>query len=104
MTCAKKQVRANIMSKLGQCIGTGTNWCGSPQDTCPRKPGDDYTLCKTVCRQPAHAEVQAVRDAIRGGYRKQLYGATIHITHTHMCEGCKRALAPYNMAIVLEEQ
>lgn len=54
MTCAKKKVVCLIVNGVDSFVGT--NDCENPQETCPRAPGEDYTKCKTICKQKGHAE------------------------------------------------
>lgn len=87
MTCAKATVRCTLVTPDGQQF-VGTNWCANPQATCPRSPGEDYTKCKTICRQQGHAEVDAVAEA--GAAAK---GAHAYLEgHTYACMDCQHAL------------
>jgi hypothetical protein len=87
MTCAKKRVLARIYAPDGRSF-TGENVCHNPQTTCPRLPGEGYEKCATICDQPEHAEVAALRlagDAARGA-TVRLWGIT------HYCRQCQAAL------------
>lgn len=69
MTCADKQVTCTIVSKDYQLF-VGTNDCIEPQLNCPRVPGENYVKCRTICKQPGHAEMEALKLAgvhARGG-------------------------------------
>jgi len=83
--CAKQDVLAVIVNK-GK-IFIGTNNCIIPQLECPRvdmPSGVGYELCKTVCSQINHAEVNACIDA--GEYTK---GSTLYLFgHTYCCDSC----------------
>lgn len=87
--CAKQLVRATIIAADGRRF-VGENDCANPQTVCPRgalPSGVGYALCRSVCAQTAHAEVNAIRaagDAACGGVL-YLEG------HTHACEECTRA-------------
>ena len=86
--CAKRIVTAVLVAADGRRF-TGTNYCENAQPSCPRgdMPGGvGYELCRDVCQQPAHAEVNAIAaagDAARG--------STIYIDHTWACCACKNA-------------
>jgi hypothetical protein len=85
--CAKTKVKCTIVTSDGDHV-VGENWCLNPQETCPRNEGEDYTKCKTVCRQLGHAEDLAVRiagDNAKGG-RAYLEG------HNYACQNCQIAL------------
>ena len=84
--CAKQVVTATVVSPSGKRY-QATNWCMSPQKECPRAgmpSGEGYELCRTVCAQHAHAEVNALKAAgefARGG-RLYVEG------HTYACGPC----------------
>ena len=59
--CAKLQVECDIWHD-SNIVGSGTNDCANPQETCPRLPGEGYEKCKSICQQGAHAEVKAIAD------------------------------------------
>ena len=87
MTCAKRHVECHLEFPDGRTI-VGTNTCNNPQETCPRKPGEGYEKCRSVCDQFAHAEIVALY--IAGGYAP---GATAKIYgHSKVCEPCMDAL------------
>jgi deoxycytidylate deaminase len=83
----------------------GENVCASPQRTCPRKPGDDYSFCKSICGQEAHAEVAAIQAALKAKVnfkrgracppRMFLFG------HTAACDDCARRLAEHGIELVV---
>ena len=62
MTCAKRQVTCTITDVNVNSV-IGRNDCDNPQPVCPREPGEGYEKCQTICQQPGHAEVMAVRKA-----------------------------------------
>lgn len=87
--CVKQTVTATIIAVDGRRF-VGTNHCENPQQICPRAglaTGVGYELCRSVCRQPAHAEVNAVAaagDAARG--------AVLYLEgHTYACAPCLSA-------------
>ncbi len=85
--CAKATVRCTLVAADGERI-VGENYCESAQPTCPRKPGEDYTKCATICRQAGHAEIVAVRLA-----GEKAKGARAYIEgHTYACMNCQHAL------------
>lgn len=87
--CAKQTVFATILTPDGRRF-ISTNYVANPQPVCPRgdmPTGVGYELCKSVCQQGAHAEVNAIREA--GGNAR---GATLYLEgHTYACEPCKAA-------------
>jgi len=89
MSCAKQLVVAVIKNKGRYWVGT--NWCHNPQTKCPRgdmPSGEGYENCQQICKQNAHAEIDAIANAgenARGG-TLYLYG------HTYCCEKCRKAI------------
>lgn len=83
--CAKQTVIAVVVNHNRFYIGS--NWVNNPQTECPRKnlpSGQGYHLCKDVCNQHAHAEVDACMQA---GADAQ--GATLYlIGHDYCCDDC----------------
>lgn len=87
--CVKQRVTATIVSLSGQRF-LGENDCARPQQTCPRAgmaTGVGYHLCKSICWQTGHAEINALAaagDNARGG--------TIYIDgHNYACDECLEA-------------
>lgn len=84
--CAKQTVTATLIAAGGRRF-VGTNYTNNPQATCPRAgmpTGQGYELCKSICDQPAHAEVNAVREA-----GEAARGATIYLEgHSYACDPC----------------
>jgi deoxycytidylate deaminase len=91
MTCAKQVVTA-ILTAIDGEVFVGTNGCENPQSICPRdtegySSGEGYHLCKSICRQGDHAEVNAIKLA-----GSKSVGAVIELHgHTYACEPCKNA-------------
>lgn len=86
--CAKQRVRCEIYCLDGSII-YGENYCGQPQETCPREAGEGYEKCKSICQQVGHAEQVAVKNAMGKdctGAMAVLYG------HTYFCMDCQHAL------------
>lgn len=87
--CAKQIVIAIITNKGKYWIGT--NYCLNPQIICPRgylPPGEGYELCRDVCKQPAHAEVNALKEA-----KNNAEDGTIYlIGNNRICGPCAEAL------------
>lgn len=87
--CAKQEVKATLIA-LNGIRYYGSNYCLTPQQICPRgdlPSGVGYEMCKGVCNQPAHAEVNAIYAAGR-----DKVGSTIYVEgHTFACESCKQA-------------
>jgi DNA mismatch endonuclease (patch repair protein) len=84
--CAKKHVVA-IIEKNGKRY-IGSNWCHNPQKKCPRFPGEDYSKCKTICKQDSHAEIDAIKNAEGDTKKAVMY----LIGHDHCCEPCLVAM------------
>jgi deoxycytidylate deaminase len=89
MTCAKQTVTATIIAVDGLRF-VGTNFASAPQSACPRgdmPSGQGYELCVSVCRQRAHAEVNAIAEA--GDHAR---GAVLYLEgHSHACPACAAA-------------
>jgi len=83
--CAKTEVVAIVTD--GKTKSVGFNWCSSPVQKCPRLEGEGYEKCKSVCKQNAHAEIEALNN-FKGDRSK----ATLYIHgHHRICEECKKA-------------
>ena len=88
--CKRRTVMAVLVSDNG--VYFGYNHCNNQVDDCPRtraghKTHEGYHLCKEVCDQPAHAEVNAIKhagDNANGGIL-YLFG------HDHACDDCIKA-------------
>lgn len=93
--CQKQTVVAFLVSADGKRLYIGTNWCETPVEPgqCPRvlqgmASGEGYHLCKEVCHQFAHAEVDALRQA-----GKDAKGSIVYVVgHTRICEGCENEM------------
>jgi len=59
---------------------------------CPRKDfptGQGYELCQNICHQGAHAEMNAINNALEAGVN--LHGSKVFIVgHDYCCEPCLR--------------
>lgn len=101
MTCAKQIVKAVIVASDGE-IFKGDNSCANPQEVCPRdsegyKSGEGYHLCKEICDQEAHAEVDAITKA--GSKSK---GATLYLTgHSYACDNCSKAAELAGIKVII---
>jgi tRNA(Arg) A34 adenosine deaminase TadA len=97
--CAKQVVKATVIAASGVRY-VGTNHCMTPQATCARAgmpSGVGYDLCKSVCNQDAHAEVNAIR--VAGSEAK---GATLYLEgHTYACAPCMDAAEAAGVAKVI---
>ncbi len=87
--CARQRVIAEITATDGARF-YGENLCYRPQLTCPRgdmPSGKGYHLCKSVCVQSGHAEINALAAAAdkAKGATLVLYG------HTYACDHCTAA-------------
>lgn len=87
--CAKQVVVAIIKNNNKYWIGT--NKCRTPQKICPRgylPPGEGYDICKNVCHQDAHAEINALKDA-----GEEAKGGILYlIGNNRICKECAAAL------------
>jgi deoxycytidylate deaminase len=97
--CAKQTVIATIVAENGTHF-VATNHCLAPQLTCARAgmpTGVGYDLCKSVCRQPAHAEINAVKFAGR-----HARGGTLYLEgHTYACDDCTAAVQAAGVTTVV---
>ena len=88
--CKRRTVMAVVVSENG--VYFGYNYCDNEVDVCPRTvrgcaTHEGYNLCREVCDQPAHAEVNAINAA--GADAK---GAELHVFgHDHACDACIKA-------------
>jgi len=92
--CAKLTTVAIIENKGEYWVST--NYCNNPQKTCPRKDlptGVGYEMCKDICQQSAHAEVNVCR--IAGDNAKG--GILYLIGHTYCCDNCKKVMKEYGI-------
>jgi deoxycytidylate deaminase len=89
MTCAKQTVTATIITPEGH-RWVGTNFALNPQPACPRgdaPTGTGYELCNSICRQLAHAEINALAAA-----GSEARGCVLFLEgHTYACEPCRAA-------------
>ena len=98
MTCAKQTTIAII--KNGNDFWVGSNWCLNPQKKCPRgnmKTGEGYDLCKIVCGQQDHAEVDACLKAGNGAMGADLY----LIGHYYCCDNCKAVMKSHGIKNII---
>lgn len=97
--CAKGVVTATLVAVDGRRF-VGTNDCRRPQDTCPRgdmPSGIGYDLCRDVCDQTAHAEVNACRAA-----GVDAAGGVLYVEgHTYACPGCVTVAMEYGVVDVV---
>jgi deoxycytidylate deaminase len=87
--CAKQRVVAEITTPDGGRF-YGENLCFRPQQTCPRQDmptGKGYHLCRSICVQSGHAEINALAAA-----GDKARGATMTVFgHSYACESCTAA-------------
>jgi len=97
--CAKLTVVA-IIEKDGKFF-VGSNYCYNPQKKCPRRSlttGSGYLLCRKICMQRHHAEV----DCCRKAGRKNTEGNTMYlIGHHYCCDKCKEVIKRYGIKKVI---
>ena len=96
--CAKLETIAIIENKGQYWIGT--NNCQNAQEICPRKDmptGVGYELCKSICGQYYHAEVDACLEA-----GENAKGGTLYLLgHTYCCDLCKKIMNEYGIKEVI---
>jgi hypothetical protein len=86
MTCAKRRVTCTLADAAGHEV-VGENACANPQAVCPRRPGEGYEKCKSVCEQGGHAEVQALA-LWRRKYPHLKPPVAVIRGHYYICEDC----------------
>lgn len=85
--------------KDGKLISMGTNEIHADIGECPRdmqgfKTGKGYHLCKEVCLQKYHAEVDACMKA-----GKSAEGGTLYLMgHTYACDNCIQVMENHKIA------
>lgn len=87
--CAKQTVAVLVVGRSGTRY-LATNYTFNPQPVCPRgdmPTGVGYHLCKEVCQQPGHAEINAL---ILAG-EDAMGGRMVISGHTYACESCQGA-------------
>ena len=93
--CAKQDTIAMIVNNGKTWVGS--NWVHNPQKECPRKDmpsGVGYELCKSICQQDNHAEIDACIKAGEGARGGTLY----LIGHSYCCDNCKKVMSEYGIA------
>ena len=92
--CAKQTTIAIIVN--GNRFWVGFNWCENPQTECPRKgmkTGEGYELCKEICKQKSHAEIDACYKA-----GKEAKGGTLYlIGHYYACDDCIKTMKTFGI-------
>jgi DNA (cytosine-5)-methyltransferase 1 len=96
--CMKQRVLA--VAKIEGEVFIGENWVRNQQKACPRlgmKTGEGYHLCREVCDQFGHAEIDLIASA--GG---DLKGADVYILgQTYACDDCRKALITANVGRII---
>lgn len=90
--CAKVVVKAQLTTTGGEQFES-TNFCLTPQTTCPRDvqgygAGEGYHLCKQVCNQPGHAEENVIFFAKKN--KAPIRGSNIVVDYSRICNNCQR--------------
>lgn len=88
--CARRRVQCTIRLPGGHTV-VGENSCESPQEACPREPGEGYEKCRTVCKQVGHAELMALSLAELEGFSVAGSSAVVR-GHSYACKECQEAL------------
>lgn len=100
--CAKQVVTAVLVTPDEQMF-YGENDCANPQVSCPRvgmATGEGYAMCSTICKQHAHAEINAINTARRANAK--LPGSKLYLRgHTYACETCKTAMKNAGVELIL---
>lgn len=93
--CVKQEVYAMIEIDGKEIFGT--NQILNDEITeCPRDKqgyvsGAGYHLCKEICNQESHAEINAIKNAEQLGI--DINGAKLTLVgHTYCCDNCKSAM------------
>lgn len=88
--CAKKVVTATVVAPDGR-QWQSSNYCMNPQEECPRGSlprGVGYDMCKDICQQHGHAEIEAMVYAAKDGV--SLNGAVIYLEGIgYACSRCE---------------
>ena len=87
--CLKQVVIATIITPNGRRF-VSSNYINNNPTSCPRgdlPSGVGYELCKSICNQSAHAEVNALKLAGSESKGSKLYFEG----HSYACEPCKKA-------------
>jgi deoxycytidylate deaminase len=96
----KKLTTVAVIMKHNQLISIGTNSIDYGISECARKDmptGVGYELCKSICKQKYHAEVDA---CIKAGENAK--GATLYlIGHTYCCDNCKKVMDEHGILNVI---
>jgi len=94
--CALRTVVAIVVAKGGDAF-VGTNKCLRPRAKCPRLVDDGgYEMCKEMCGQLGHAEI----DALQKAGRKARGATLVLVGHNHLCKGCLDACKAAGVARV----
>jgi len=96
--CVKRRVLA-VAFVDGEVL-IGENGVENEQEVCPRKDmktGEGWELCKSVCAQSGHAEIDLIKKA-----DGNLKGANVVIfNHYWVCDSCRKALEEANVGEVI---
>ena len=103
-TCIKQSVYAMIETKCETEIFGSNKILNSEVTECPRDlqgyvSGAGYHLCKEICNQTAHAEVDAINNAKEMGI--DLTGSKLNLFgHTYCCDNCVGHMVEHGISIV----
>lgn len=97
--CRKVRVRATLVIPGGR-VFVAENHIQHDPGECPREGmehGQGYAFCKAICRQPGHAETNALELAKGHDVR----GGVIYLEgHTRLCDDCARACSLAGVTVV----
>lgn len=98
--CFKREVCAVLVDRNGQ-IAVGQNLIDNDDLTqCPRAKGEGYEKCKSECRQEGHAEVMAIKSALKRGLI--LDNANLYLMgHYRVCDDCQSWCDTFNINVTI---
>ena len=103
--CLKQVVTVRLETLHGYIVYGNNNISNGMIDECPRKDmktGEGYYLCKNICGQGSHAEVDAINKAKSLGL--ELTGARMFLKgHTYFCDSCKELMDENDIIGIIEK-
>lgn len=96
--CSKRTVTATVIAVDGRRFSS-TNYTLAAPPVCPRADmptGVGYELCRDICRQPAHAEVNALDLAGAAALGGEMYVEG----HSYACASCMQLAQALGIAAV----
>jgi len=99
--CRRRPVAAVLVTPDGRIV-IGRNNIANPQPVCPRdaskcERGEGWQLCREICGQRHHAEVDALEQA-----GEEARGGTVYLVgHEVACPDCAAALDKAEVVLVI---